>query len=160
MAGLPTRPEKLVNNLISGEYKTKEGAAIAAGYSPNTARDGKSINKVLKSEAVEIYLKKLDKMARARFKSSLHDKVMETYLDGLEATKLFGKDAIEHPDYMARKAFADKFAEFFGWTKGTPQGGGSQNQFNFFMFKKEEREDFNQQFEGFLRKFYHENPVV
>ena len=156
------RPERLVDNIISGEYKTREGAAIAAGYSPTSARHGLA-KKILESEAVQVYLKKIDKVSREKYHSSIQDSVMNTYFEGLKATKLFGKDGIEHPDWLARKSFADKFAEFFGWS--TPFGSpnlhpqGNQ-QFNFFMFSKEEKRDFNSSFEGFLRQFYANSPGV
>ena len=146
--------EKLVDNLISGQFKTKEAAAVSAGYTRKSVEAGVA-SRVLKTHAVDVYLKKLDKISRTKFRVGLQDKVMNTYMEGLDATRLFGKEGIEHPDWQARKSFADSFATFFGWIESEKSHPTQQNnQFNFFSVPKEEQEVFNNEFEQFLKQFY------
>lgn len=139
---------KGVDNILSGRFPNSTQALRAAGY-------GKHIKvgqEFYKAQGVELYLKTISKVAKKRWNYSLPDKVMLTYLDGLEATKLAGKDAVEHPDWMARKVFADRFAEFFGWTRGETSPVGKLQQFNFFSVNEDERKNFNENFEKFLRQ--------
>ena len=139
---------KGVDNILSGRYPSPTKALRAAGYG-KYVKTGKEF---FKAQGVELYLKTLSKVAKKRWNYSLPDKVMLTYLDGLEATKLYGKDAEEHPDWLARKAFADRFAEFFGWTRGETSPVGRLQQFNFFSVNEEDRKNFNENFKLFLRQ--------
>ena len=144
--------ERAVTNVISGEYKTKRDALRAAGYSETTVQH-RAAN-VLGGKGIQSYLKKLNRQSRAKFGVALPDKVAMTYMEGLEATKLFGKDAVEHPDWQARKQFADSFAEFFGWKQPQLPVGSQINQFNFFSIPEAKRQVFNDKFKQFLGKFY------
>jgi len=146
---VPTPMQKRgVDNVLSGKYKFVAPALRAAGYSNFTA--GRSQENFFKAKGVEVYLKALSKVAKKRWNVSLPDKVALTYLDGLESTRLYGKDAIEHPDNMARLAFADRFAQFFGWTRETPMG--KLQQFNFFSVDEKTKHDFNENFKVFLKQ--------
>jgi len=147
----PTPMQKRgVDNILSGNYNAAAPALRDAGYKPSTAI--KSQDNFFKAKGVGLYLKTLSKVAKKRWNVSLPDKVALTYLDGLEATKLYGKNAIEAPDYMARKAYADRFAEFFGWTHGDLAPGAKLQQFNFFSVSPEERTEFNDKFKDFLKQ--------
>jgi len=152
----PTFMQKTaVDAILSGKSKTVAGGMRLAGYAEPTIH--KSKEDLVKSRGVQEYLKTFSKVSKKRWNLSIQDKVMATYVDGLEATKLVGKDAVEHPDYIARKMFADKFSEFFGWSKAVmPFGGGqvNNNQFNFFSLPEPEREQFNETFKHFLGEYY------
>jgi len=147
------KQRRAVDNIVTGKFKTAPPAMRDAGY---TLESSKEPDKNLFSRrGVELYLKTLSKVCKNRFNLSLQDKVMTTYLDGLEATKLYGKNAIEHPDTMARIASADRFAEFFGWKRGVvPTASQQFNQFNFFSIDQEEQKRFNDNFKNMLGKYY------
>ena len=149
----PTPKQQIaVDNIVSGKFKSVKGAMVDAGYSEESAKNPGV--KLLHSRGVEEYLKSLSIKCRQRFKMGLRDKVMEVYLDGLEATKLYGKDALERPDHLARKAFADKFAEFFGWSRASTLPQGNFNQFNYFSVDEKKRDEFNSNFRDFIKSFY------
>lgn len=149
----PTKRQvRAVNNIISGEYKTKADALRAAGYSEKSATHQSAT--LFKNKGIQTYLRKLNRQSRAKFGVALPDKVAMTYLEGLEATKLFGKDAVEHPDWQARKQFADSFAEFFGWKQPQLPSASVNQQFNFFSIPEKDKERFNNNFKSFLGKYY------
>lgn len=150
----PTEKQiQTVDNIVSGKFKKLAPAMRDGGYSQSSSLS--SQNAFLKRRGVELYLKTLSKLCKRRFNLSLQDKVMTTYLDGLEATKLFGKDAIEHPDHLTRMSAADRFAEFFGWKRGfMPVAGQQFNTFNFFSVEQEEQKKFNDNFKNMLGQFY------
>ena len=159
MINEPTVMQKTaVNNVLSGDFKRKDGmpdvpaAMRGAGYSKETSTSTKK--NLFKCFGVQLYLKRLDDTAKKRWKVSLPDKVMQTYMEGLDATKLYGKDAIEHPDWANRKAFADKFSEFFNWSQAMAAPVGGFNQFNFFAIDEDQRNKFNNNFKGFLQQYY------
>ena len=138
------------DNILSGKYKTYAPALRDAGYAPSVAAHAEE--KFFKARGVQLYLKTLSKVAKKRWSLSLPDKIAMGYLDGIEATKLFGKNAIEHPDYIARLSYLDRFAEFFGWRKGEAVGNIKNQQFNFFSINEEDRRDFNASFKEFLKQ--------
>ncbi|HZX13020.1 MAG: hypothetical protein UV58_C0013G0008 [Candidatus Wolfebacteria bacterium GW2011_GWC1_43_10] len=147
----PTPMQKRgVDNILSGKYNAAAPALRDAGYKPKTVINPQE--NFFKAQGVGLYLKTLSKVAKKRWNVSLPDKVALTYLDGLEATKLYGKNAIEAPDYMARKVYADRFAEFFGWTHGDLAPGAKLQQFNFFSVDEKTRNDFNSHFREFLKQ--------
>ena len=149
----PTPMQKAaVDNLLSGEYKAVAPAMRDAGYSKSSSLQ--SHKALIGRRGVQNYIKTLSAKAQKRWNTTIEDKVLDTYLDGLEATKLYGKNAIPHPDFMARKAFADRFAGFFGWVREGGLPTGSYQQINFFEVAREERRQFNENFKGFLRDFY------
>src|SRR3990167_4824318 len=125
-----------VDNILSGKYKTYAHALRDAGYAPSVAAHAE--DKFFKAKGVQLYLKTLSKVAKKRWSVSLPDKVALTYLDGLEATKLYGKNAVEHPDHAVRLSYADRFAEFFGWRRGEAVGSVKNQQFNFFSVDEKE----------------------
>ena len=140
-----------VQNIVSGEYPSKAKALQAAGYS---AKSGNSMNpkRFLQQDGVKKYIRSLNKESRKIFGKSIEKKVVEIYVAGMGATKLFGKDAIEHPDWVARKAFADNMASMLGMKGETaPQKG---NQYNFFMFNQTERDEFNSAFGDFVKGYF------
>jgi len=147
------RQKKSVDNILSGKFKDKGSAMRAAGYAKYSASHP---NKNLaQRKGVATYLKTLGKVAKKRYNMNLRDKVMMTYLDGLDANKHVGKKAIEVPDHTTRKQFADQFGKFFGWYDVASQAPSSQqNQFNFFSVSDKKREDFNNNFKDFLDYFY------
>lgn len=83
------RAIKYVDNLTKG--MSKKDAALDAGYAPSTAANAKE--KIEDTEAVNELLIKA---------GVTYDKLVKKLEEGLEATKLYGKEAIEHPDYKAR----------------------------------------------------------
>lgn len=146
----PTLKQKAaVDNIVTGKFKSVGAAMRDAGYSAKSSK--KPRHALINRRGVEVYLNKLDKMAQKRFSLCLRDKVMETYLDGLDAVKPYGKK--EYPDHMARKAFADRFSEFFGWSREAPPTQGHA-QYNFFMFDKTKQDSFNAKFKDFLTESY------
>lgn len=156
--GKETTPKQkaAVDNVLSGQYKYKgknsiRASMMAAGFSEATSGD--PTRNLAERQGVQIYLEKLGEKAKKKFGMELRDKVMETYLDGLEATKLMGKDSIEHPDYSTRLAFADRFSDFFGWLEQRREAK-AYNQYNFFSVNEKERAKFNTNFKGFLDKYY------
>jgi len=140
---------KAVNNLLSGKFKTQSAALEDAGYSPKTPT-----TEVLHYRGVQVYLKRLGKSFKERYGKELPDQVIEGYADGLRATKLYGKDGIEMPDWTARKQYLDAFAEFFGWKHQAIAQGAKIQQNNFFSVPKNEQSKFNDDFKEFIRKFY------
>lgn len=129
-------------------------ALRVAGYNDSSALHY-SKKEFLNSKGVQRYISQINKHAQKRFGESLPDKVMRVYFDGLEATKAvkLGQQTEERPDWLARKSFADKFSEFFSWSKEQVPTG-TQNQYNFFSVPEKERDEFNQKFKEFLRKNY------
>lgn len=133
-----------VKAILSGKYVTRTEALRSVGYKTGPGT-------FMKSTGVQKYLKMLDVESKRRFNGrGIEDKVVDTYVEGLEATKLYGKNAIKHPDYLARKAFADKIGGMLG-IGGTDDGGGDKNQYNFFMFGQEEKQEFNEAFGEFVK---------
>ena len=147
------KQKQAVDNIISGQFKSVATAMRDAGYSAVSATH--PAHALMNRRGVEAYLAKLDELSQRKFNLSLPDKVMETYMDGLDATKVVRicKQTEERPDWLVRKAFADKFSEFFGWSKES-SAPTSQNQYNFFSVSQEERDSFNQRFKEFMRKYY------
>ena len=147
----PTPMQKRgVDNLLSGKYNAAAPALRDAGYTNSTAI--RPQDNFFKAKGVGLYLKTLSKVAKKRWNVSLPDKVALTYLDGLESTKFYGKDAIEAPDNMARLAYADRFAKFFGWISNDLPLGSKVQQFNFFSVDEKTRQDFNENFKVFLKQ--------
>lgn len=145
----PTEKQiKAINGVLVGKKPTQ--ALTEAGYSPKTSSHAKQ--NFFHSQGVLQYLAKMDKESLMRFNMNLGDKLVSVYVSGLESTKLHGRNAIEHPDWLARKAYADKLAEFMGWTK-EDKFQTTNNQFNFFEIPLKEREDFNIKFGQFVRSY-------
>ncbi len=76
-------------------------------------------------------------------------KTAKVLVNMLSATKLFGKNGIEHPDWKARFDAIKYINDLRGMTVEVqaPQG----NQFNFFQFGEKEQVDFNTKFTEFLK---------
>ena len=147
---ITNRQKKGVANLLSGDYPTKKAALMDAGY---TSKGSVSRNPAtfMRQKGVQKYVKLLDKESRRVFNGQgIEKKVIEVYVDGLQATKLFGKNAVKHPDFLARKAYADRISPMVG-IEGGDKGGGDQNQYNFFMFSNQEKNDFNKDFAKFVK---------
>lgn len=146
----PTEKQiKAINGVLAGKKPTQ--ALTEAGYSPKTSSHVKQ--NFFHCRGVIQYLAKMDKESLRKFKMHTGEKLIDVYLNGLEATKLHGRNAIEHPDWLARKAFADKLAEFMSWTK-EDKVQTFNNQYNFFSVPLNEREDFNVKFSQFVRDYY------
>lgn len=136
-----------INGIIEG--KSAGVAMRDAGYSRVTALNPRQ--NLVGTSGAKAYLQKLDKLSYRKYKLNLADKLADTTLNGLEATKLFGKDAIEHPDWSARALFVKMLNEIAGVTK--PQEISVNNrQFNFFKVSEGERTEFNNKLKDFLRK--------
>lgn len=152
MSQKPTVLQQKAIDLILENPKMSAGKAMReAGYSPKSSRRPQQV--LFEKKGVQTYLKKLNKTVKRKWKRSLPDAVMDAYLDGLKATKMSGgKHPIEFPDHAVRKTFADQFARFFGWmSQAGEQTPAQGNQYNFFSINKDERQDFNNQFKGFLK---------
>lgn len=101
-----------VNNILSGEFKSYASAMREAGYSKKSSFNPR--HTLGNRRGVQAYLNSLSEAAKRRWGVSLPVKVMMVYLDGLEANKLVGREAVEWPDWMIRLAFAEKLSEFLG----------------------------------------------
>src|SRR3990167_6525182 len=142
-----------VDGVLSGKFKKVRQAMRDAGYTEASVHNADRV--IGKAKGVEAYLRELGGEAMKRWHMSIQEKVMSVYMDGLDAKKLYGKDAIEYPDHLARKAFADRFAEFFGWVQTAQLSPGSRiQQFNFFGIADEKRKEFNTNFNKFLDRYY------
>jgi len=146
------KQKRAVNNIISGRFNSRAEAMREAGYAKTTSY--RLTEKLLESKGVEAYIKSLDVTAQKKWGLSLPMKTMLVYLSGLDATKFYGKDGVEHPDFAVRLKFADRFAEFFGWINRSPaRAGRLKKQPIFFETPEEEgRTDFNNRFKDFLRQ--------
>lgn len=151
---LPTAKQKLATDLLlSGKASSVPDAMRQAKYSPSSVNNSGKV--FVRSQGVEVYLKSLDEKSREKFGMSIQDKVMNVYYEGLEATKLFGKEAIEHPDHPTRISAADRMASFFGWQKlGIEDESKQYNQFNFFNVKPEKQKLFQENLKSFIKKSY------
>lgn len=138
--------KRAVDNIMSGEYKSKSAAMIAAGYSKRVSR---TPSQVISSPGVQEYLKNFEQKAVVRFGMSLDQKIMDVYLDGLDADRPLGNLGDIMPDHKVRKDFADTIQESRGMMKSKAKGG---QVFNFFMFDKESRSTFNEVFNSFVRE--------
>ena len=110
------KQKRAVNNIISGNFKSRAEAMEEAGYSKTTS--GRPGEKLFKSKGVEAYIKSLDVTAQQKWGLNLPDKVALTFLDGLESTRITG-NGIEVPDWLARLNYADRLSFFLGWNKNT-----------------------------------------
>lgn len=149
---LPTAKQKLATDMIlSGKAVSVPDAMRKAGYSDSSAHNATKV--FTRSQGVDIYLKSLDALSRKKFGMSIQDKVMNVYYEGLEATKLFGKEGIEHADHPTRILAADRMAGFFGWNKvGVEDETKQFNQFNFFNVKQDKQKEFQSNLKEFLKK--------
>jgi len=150
---ITNRQKKGVANLLSGDYPSKKAALVAAGYT-SPASVSRNPATFMRQKGVQKYVKLLDKESRRIFNGQgIEKKVIEVYVAGLKATKLFGKNAVKHPDYLARKAYADRISPMVG-IEGGDKGGKDQNQYNFFMFNNQEKNDFNEAFGKFVKNHF------
>lgn len=157
MQGIVTKPkpqQKLAVDLIlSGKAKSLRDAARQAGYKKDSVHNVHRA--ITHAVGVRVYLAKLDQKAKEKFGMSLPDKVADTFFKGLNATKLYGKDAVKHVDYATRLQYADRFARFFKWeTTGIEDGKSEYNQFNFFQAKPEDQEKFHANLKSFIKRSY------
>ena len=137
--------KKGVDNIMSGNYKSKKDAIKAAGMSDTTAHNPQLF---VKQKGVQAYLKTFEQKAVVKFGMSLDEKIMDVYLDGLDADKPLGKHGEVIQDHKMRKEFADTIQESRGMMK-SKQGGAQINY--FFMFDKESRSQFNDAFSEYVR---------
>lgn len=153
--GVTAMQKAAVDNLLSGNYKTKKAALLAAGYSKYTSDNPQLIYGSAKSEGklgVKRYLDTFDLKAQARFKQTLKSKLQDVYLDGLEAVKPYGKRGDIHPDYSTRLSYEDRIAEMLSLLEPKGAGEAGQQVFNFFMLDNKQRNKFNEAFAEFVRK--------
>jgi len=143
------KQKKAVDLLLSGQATSRTDAMRKAGYKKGSYN--KPRYALDQRKGVQLYLKTPDAKSRKLFKVSLEDKVMNTFFEGMDAEKLYGKDAIRAPDYSVRIAAADRFAKFFGWDRGIPEDRGQYNQFNFFNVPKEKQQQYHERLKMFLK---------
>lgn len=146
----PTKKQRtVIDSYLKGLPWTE--ALRVAGYNESSALHY-SKKEFLNGKGVQRYISLMGAKAEQRFGESLPDKVMDVYLEGLEATKAVkvGQQTKEVPDWSARKSFADKFSEFFGWSR-EQVSTETQNQYNFFSVPKSEQETFNQRYKEYVR---------
>jgi hypothetical protein len=151
----PRPKQKLMVDLkLSGRAETITDAARQAGYRDSSLHN---VHILTQSVGVRTYLATIDKKSRKRFGMTLPDKVMNTYFEALDATKLYGKNAVEHPDHKVRIEAADRYAGFFKWKEtGIEDKKNEYNQFNFFQTKAEDQEKFHANLKSFIKKSYNE----
>ena len=147
-----------VDNILSGKFVTESGkpnigkAMVAAGYSPSSGRIPH--HDLAKRKGVQHYLSKLDKKSRKQWGMSLRSKVAEGYMEGIEADKYVGKDAMRVPDHAVRKSFLDQFAQFFNWIDASEKVQAKFSQYNFFSIDEKRRASLNQNFKDLLKRYY------
>ena len=141
--------KKAVDLILSGKAKSLHQAMKMAGYSDGTAKTPSK--NLVRQKGVQLYLSRANNKAMERWNESIQDKVMDVYTDGLDATRLYGKNAVEHPDHMTRLQFADRFSRFFGWEKTIDDDAKKFNQFNFFNVSKEDRDKYKERLKEFLK---------
>lgn len=107
------RQRQAVDNILSGDYRSVAEAMRAAGYSEKSSYNPK--HTLANRKGVQNYIESLSDSAQKRWNMSLDEKVMDVYLDGLDAIKLHGKKGIEHPDYKMRLEYANKVTELLSW---------------------------------------------
>ena len=148
----PTEKQKrAVENILSGRFNSKKAALLDAHYSKKSSENAKLM---LEKKGVKQYLAALGNNAKKRWNMEIEDKLLNVYMDGLDAEKPYGKDAQLHADHPTRLKFADRLSEFFGWRDQegkAPVSSPKMNQFNFFSTPKEEREAFDEKLIKFLR---------
>lgn len=142
--------KKAVNGIIEG--KPAGQAMVDAGYSKVTASHPQQ-NLVARA-GVQAYLEKFDEVSRRKFGMNLQEKLIETFTDGLEATKLFGKNAVKHEDHSTRFVYASKLSELLGWSKSVEVPNQQNTQYNFFAVGEEEQNIFSEKLKDFLKKSY------
>lgn len=100
---LPLTPKqaRYIENLKTAN--TKREAALSAGYASETADNAKQHieDRIAESVGQSAFIKLMEEAGLTD--EYLADKLKE----GTQATKLFGKDAIEHPDYAAQHRFVE-----------------------------------------------------
>lgn len=142
----PTKLQKrAVDNMLSGDYESASGAMKAAGYSDTSAVNPRQ--NLFDSKGVQNYLKVLGKIYKNKTGKGLAHRVMEVYVEGLDAEAKPGV-----PDHNTRKKFADEMAKFMGWKQeATFPQGSHLNQYNFFSTPENEQQQFNSNLKKFLR---------
>lgn len=132
----PTKKElKYLENRKAGQGKKE--AAINAGYAPSTA----------------------DK-STAKIENNIHDlmdaagltatKLLAKLAEGLEATKLYGKEGIEHPDYGAQHRFVTTALQMRNMLEPQPQFDSKVN----IIVNSKEVQVINQQFVQFVMQYF------
>ena len=147
------RQKGAVDNIISGRFPSKKAALLAAGYGESVARAAKD---VLEQKGTLAYIARLNKRAKDKLGMEIDDKLVDTYVNALDATKLYGRKGIEHPDHTTRLSAADKIMEVKGLKGGKShdKSGDQYNQYNFFSVKEDERKEFDKNMKKFLEDQY------
>ena len=143
--GGPTPLQKAaIDNMMSGEFKSKQAAMRAAGYS-----DSHSTNPhlLLRAKGSQKYLENFETKALIKFGMTLESKIQEVYLEGLVANKPYGKKMIV--DYEERRRYAKNISEMLGLLR-TKERKGHQT-YNFFMLDSDQKNEFNEAFKEFIK---------
>ncbi len=97
-------------------------AARAAGYSENYSRQAKP-EKVVKDSMIDLLEQ-----------AGLTDKKLINFaITGLRANKLYGKDAVEYPDWPARHKFFETILKLANKIKETPLIDQSQHTHAYYI---------------------------
>lgn len=127
-----------VNNLTKG--MTKKDAALDAGYSESTALNAKT---AIESQSA---VQKL--MIEAGI---THESLVQKLREGMEATKLSGKDSIEHPDFKTRHQYMTTGFRMLGVETEKP---AAQINAQINIGSASEVQQINEAFTQFLGKFF------
>ena len=92
---------RAADNIISGRFSTVATAMRDAGYSKTTSH--RKSEKLLRSKGFVAYMNRPTQM--------------EQIVEGLFATKLVGRKAIEWPDWQVRLKYVRLASRLFGWIK-------------------------------------------
>jgi len=143
-----TKPmqKQAIDNIMSGKYKSKKRAIMAAGYSESV---GNNPHLLLSKKGALQYLENFETKARIKFGVPIESKLQDVYLEGLEADRPWGKNDII-PDYKVRKEYADTISEMLGLVK--TKARDTKQQFNYFMLGKKDRDNFNTAFNDFIKE--------
>lgn len=140
------KQKKAVDNLLSGEFKSKSAALRHAGYADATAR---ATGSFLKQDGVQKYLKQLDKKAKEVLNTTVDDKIATIYIEGLDAKKRT-RDGDDVTDHKMRREFAKDILEMKG-IKKPDESGQITNNYTFFSVSQEQQENFSRNFMEFMR---------
>jgi hypothetical protein len=95
---------------VANPKMSKRQAALQAGYGKDAALHPRA--RIESSEANRAYLREV--MARAGIVDP-EEWIVDVLIETREATALYGKDSIEHPDYKTRLQTAETVANLLGY---------------------------------------------
>jgi hypothetical protein len=113
----------VIGNLKAKKPKTIGAILIEAGYTEQVAK--KAPSNVTKSQG---FIKAIEKAG------GTDKKLTKVLMEGLDATKIYGKDSdVEHPDYAVRHKYLDTALKLKGYTEAETDKANAGNTYNTFI---------------------------